>query len=264
MSTTTFQTLLYDIPEPGIARIRLNRPDRANAQDTRLLYELNDAFDRAAHDDDIRVIILAAEGKHFCAGANLAGRKPGEGPPRHPKTGRTLYGEAALLLGTRKPIIAAVHGSAIGAGLGLAVVADFRVTCDEARFSANFNRLGYHPGFGLTTMLPRLLGEQQAALLFYTGRRVSGSEAVRIGLADELVAADQVLPAAVKLAAEMAECAPLSVMATRRILRRGKVEDFIAATKLEDAEQAIMRHTEDYAEGVKASTERRTPVFKGR
>ena len=101
---------------------------------------------------------------------------------------RHLYKEATRLFRARKPVVAAVHGAAVGGGLGLALVADFRVTCAEARFSANFNRLGFHPGFGLTTTLPRLVGPQQAALLFYTGRRIAGDEAVRIGLADLLVA----------------------------------------------------------------------------
>ena len=101
--------------------------------------------------------------------------------------GKHLYKEAIRLFRTKKPIIGAIHGAAVGGGLGLALVPDFRVTCAEARFSANFNRLGFHPGFGLTVTLPRLVGAQQAALLFYTGRRISGDEAVRLGLADVLV-----------------------------------------------------------------------------
>ena len=104
-----------------------------------------------------------------------------------------------------------MHGAAVGGGLGLALVADFRVTCQEARFSANFNRLGFHPGFGLTATLPRLVGAQQAALLFYTGRRIPGDEAVRIGLADVLVPQAEVRSAAQALALEIAQSAPLAV-----------------------------------------------------
>ncbi len=148
--------------------------------------------------------MLAARGRHFCAGADLVNRAPGAGVPRDERTGRTLYTEAARLLRTRKPIVAAVHGAAIGAGLGLAVVADFRVTCAEARFSANFTRLGFHPGFGLTALLPRLIGTQRAAMLFYTGRRVPGDEAVALGLADQLVDQAEVRNAAHALAAEIA------------------------------------------------------------
>src|SRR5207247_5428881 len=142
-------------------------------------------------------------------------------------------------------VIAAVQGAAVGGGLGLALVADFRVTCEEARFSANFNRLGFHPGFGLTATLPRLVGAQQAALLFYTGRRIPGDEAVRIGLADLLVAQDEVRSAAQALALEIAQSAPLAVLATRQTVRRGLVDQIEAATARELAEQDWLRRTED-------------------
>ncbi len=96
-------------------------------------------------------------------------------------------------MATRKPIVAAVHGSAIGAGLGLALVADFRVTCKESRLACNFAALGYHPGFGMTYTLPRLVGHQTARWLAFTGRRVPGDEAVKIGLADRLAQVHQLL-----------------------------------------------------------------------
>src|SRR5215475_1160307 len=142
-----------------------------------------------------------------------------------------LYMQAVRLFRARKPIVAAIHGPAIGGGLGLALVPDFRVTCTEARFSANFNRLGFHPGFGLTYTLPRLVGEQQAALLFYTGRRIPGDEAVRIGLADLLVPQAEVRSAAQALALEISQSSPLAVIATRETMRRGFVEAAEAATE---------------------------------
>jgi enoyl-CoA hydratase/carnithine racemase len=148
--------------------------------------------------------------------------------------------------------------------LGLALVADFRVTCSEARFSANFNRLGFHPGFGLTTTLPRLVGPQQAALLFYTGRRITGEEAVRIGLADLLVAQSEVRTAAQALALEIAQSAPLAVMSTRATLRRGLADAIEASTERELVEQEWQRRTADFREGVKAMAERRPPDFTGR
>ena len=114
-----------------------------------------------------------------------------------------------------------MHGAAVGAGVGLAVMADFRVTCPEARFSVNFTRLGFHPGFGLTASLPRLIGAQQAALLMYTGRRITGEQALAIGLADYCVPLDQVRAKATELATEIAQSAPLAIVATRETLRRG-------------------------------------------
>lgn len=168
------------------------------------------------------------------------------------------------LFHSRKPIVAAVHGAAVGGGLGLALVADFRVTCQEARFSANFTRLGFHPGFGLSTTLPRLIGEQKAALLFYTGRRIGGAEAVAMGLADELVPQGDVLDRAIALAQEMAESAPLAVQSIRATLRRDLAERVTAVNQREMAEQIRQFQSDDFREGIAATAQRRAPVFTGR
>jgi enoyl-CoA hydratase/carnithine racemase len=155
----------------------------------------------------------------------------------------------------------AVHGAAVGGGLGLALAADFRVTCPEARFCANFTRLGFHPGFGLTTTLPEVIGKTNAALMLYTSRRVAGEEAYRMGLADVLVAQDQVRAAAQELAAEIAENAPLGLIATRATMRAGLADRVRVATEHELAEQTRLRLTDDFREGVKAMAERRVPSF---
>jgi len=160
--------------------------------------------------------------------------------------------------------VGAIHGPAVGGGLGLALVPDFRVACPEARFCANFTRLGFHPGFGLSVTLPELVGRREAALMFYTSRRVKGEEALRIGLADVLVPLDEVRSAALALAREIAECSPLGVAATRATMRRGLAERVREATEHELAEQTRLRRTEDFREGVKAMAERRTPRFTGR
>ena len=157
----------------------------------------------------------------------------------------------------------AIHGAAIGGGLGLALVADFRVTCPEARFSANFTKLGFHPGFGLTATLPQLIGYNKACLLLYTSRRLKGDEAHALGLADVLVASDQVRPAALTLAREVAENSPLGVMATRATMRLGMVERIRAATERELLEQTRLRGTNDFKEGVRAYAERRPANFTG-
>ena len=157
-----------------------------------------------------------------------------------------------------------MHGAAIGGGLGLAVAADFRITCPEARFSANFTKLGFHPGFGLTTTLPELIGRNNAELMFYTSRRVSGEDAYRWGLANALVPQDQVRSAAMKLAQEIAECSPLGLVATRATMRAGLADRVLAATHQELVEQTRLRSTEDFKEGIKATAERRVANFKGR
>ncbi|MGH7039059.1 MAG: enoyl-CoA hydratase/isomerase family protein [Stellaceae bacterium] len=248
-----------------VATVEMRRPPH-NFFDSALIAEIGTAFEALDADPDCRAIVLAAEGRSFCAGADFSKRMDTgtvQESARSP-VGKHLYKEAIRLFRTQKPIVAAVHGAAVGGGLGLALVADFRVTCNEARFSANFNRLGFHPGFGLTALLPRLVGAQQAALLFYTGRRIPGAEAVRIGLADLLVPQAEVREAAGKLALEIAQSAPLAVVATRETLRRGLIDQIEAATERELVEQDRLRRTEDFAEGVKAMADRRLPDFRGR
>jgi enoyl-CoA hydratase/carnithine racemase len=246
--------------------IEIRRPPN-NFFDIALIREIAGALETLDQDCDCRAVVLASQGKAFCAGANLgdgstldrAGQRPGEAsqPVAH------LYTEAVRLFQNRKPIIAAVHGAAVGGGLGLALVADFRVTCPQARFCANFTRLGFHPGFGLTTTLPEVIGKTNAALMFYTSRRVDGEEAYRMGLADILVPLDEVRATAKKLAAEIAENSPLGVTATRATLRADLAERVRKATVHELAEQTRLRQTQDFREGIKAMAERRLPNFAG-
>ncbi len=245
-----------------VATIEVRRGPN-NFVDTDMVAEIADALEIYDRTTDVRAIVLCAEGKHFCAGADFGSRGP-DGVARATKRGRHLYKEAQRLWRTGKPIVAAVHGAAVGAGVGLAVMADFRVTCPEARFAVNFTRLGYHPGFGLTATLPRLIGMQQATLLMYTGRRITGEEALRIGLADYCVPLDQVRAKATELATEIAQSAPLSVVSTRETMRRGLADAVASATEREYEEQDWMRNTADFKEGTKAMGERRLPNFQAR
>ncbi|MGC1765794.1 MAG: enoyl-CoA hydratase/isomerase family protein [Pseudolabrys sp.] len=250
-----------------VALVEIRRPPN-NFFDIPLIKDIASAFESFDEDSNIRAIVLAAQGKAFCAGANFGdgstldarGRRSNEpGPGVAP-----LYIEGNRLFRTKKPIIAAVHGAAVGGGLGLAMVADFRVTCPEARFCANFTRLGFHPGFGLTVTLPAVIGETKASLMFYTSRRVPGDEAYAMGLADVLVRQDQVRDAAIKLAAEIGENSPLGLIATRMTMRGGIADQVREATDHELEEQTRLRKTDDFKEGVKSMSERRVPDFKGR
>jgi enoyl-CoA hydratase/carnithine racemase len=247
-----------------VGQIEIQRPPH-NFFDMALIQQIATAMEEFDKDDGVRAVVLCAQGKSFCAGANFNDPKReeqsttvGGSPTNH------LYQEAVRLLRTKKPIIAAVHGAAIGGGLGVACAADFRVTCPEARFSANFTRLGFHPGFGLTVLLTELVGKNQAELLFYTGRRIGGEEATRIGLANVCVPQDQVRDAATKLAAEIAEAAPLAIISTRKTMRGTLADRVKAATDHELKEQTWLRGTEDFKEGVRATNERRVANWKGR
>jgi enoyl-CoA hydratase/carnithine racemase len=250
-----------------VATVEIRRPPH-NFFDYALIQQIADAFESLDQDPACRAIVLAAQGKSFCAGANFgdgSGLTEDGQVKNAPGANRIghLYVEAVRLFRTRKPIVGGIHGPAVGGGLGLALVPDFRVTCAEARFSANFTRLGFHPGFGLTVTLPELIGRNKAALMFYTGRRIKGDEALAMGLADLLVPQAEVRAAAQALAREIATSAPLAVVATRATLRQGLADRVRAATDHELEVQTKLRQTRDFKEGVKASAERRTPAFVG-
>jgi enoyl-CoA hydratase/carnithine racemase len=236
-----------------VVGVQLRRPPH-NFFSLEMIQGVAAALESLDADDGCRAVVLHADGKNFCAGADFSG------PPATYTTGE-LYGAAVRLFRTRKPIVAAVQGAAIGGGLGLALAGDFRVAAPEARFSANFARLGFHQGFGLSITLPALVGQQRAAELLYTGRRVGGEEAVVIGLADRLASLDSLMHEAVALASEIAGSAPLAVESIRATLRGDLADRVAAATDHEAAEQARLRTTRDFAEGARAMAERRPPRF---
>src|ERR1041384_2212421 len=250
-----------------VATIEIQRPPN-NFFDVVLINSIADALDDLDKNAQCRAVVLAAQGKSFCAGANFgdgstldkSGQRPGEemNPISH------LYMQAVRLFRSKKPIVGAIHGAAVGGGLGLALVADFRVACPETRFAANFTRLGFHPGFGLTETLPAVIGKQNAAMMFYTSRRIGGEEAHGLGLADLLVPQGEVRAAAQKLAAEIAENAPLAIVATRLTMRAGLADRVKAATEHELEEQKRPRATEVLKEAVRARAGRRVPNFAGR
>jgi enoyl-CoA hydratase/carnithine racemase len=244
-----------------VASVEIRRPPN-NFFDFDLIREIADIYASLDEDANCRAIVLCSEGKHFCAGANFQSRESW-GNEQLDNQASQLYLEAVRVFSAGKPVVAAVHGAAIGGGLGLALSADFRVTCEEARFAANFARLGFHQGFGLSVTLPRLIGQAKASLLLFTGRRVKGDEAVAMGLADELVPRTQVRERAHGLAREIAGSAPLAVQSIRATLRAGLAAEIARITDHELAQQSKLRTSEDFREGIAAMAERRPPDFKG-
>jgi enoyl-CoA hydratase/carnithine racemase len=226
-----------------------------------LLTDLAQAFEEIDTESELRCSVLRTEGRHFCAGADLA--NAGEPSVTEMMDADRLYEQAVRLFAVRTPVVAAVQGAAIGAGLGLALIADFRIAAMDARFSANFVKLGFHPGFGLTFTLPRLIGASKAGLMFLTGRRVKADAALAWGLVDELVPLDELLPATLRLATEIAENAPLALMATRATLRADLAAAVRAQTEIEYRAQSLLWPTSDFREGVRASLERRPADFSG-
>jgi 2-(1,2-epoxy-1,2-dihydrophenyl)acetyl-CoA isomerase len=245
-----------------VAVVELQRPPD-NPVDTELIRSLADAFEHLEGDIGCRAIVLCSAGKHFSAGARLG---PGNDAAAVAAEldQNPLYEQAVRLFRGSVPIVAAVQGAAIGAGFGLALVADVRVTAPESRFAVNFSRLGFHPGFGISVLLPRCIGEAAALDLLYTGRRFGGEEAVTMGLCGRLAPTAEVRQVARAWAAEIAGSAPLSLRAIRQTMR-GDVASLVeAATLREHAVQRRLRSTDDYAEGVQAYAERRPPEFTAR
>src|SRR4051794_36105633 len=245
-----------DIGDDFVAMVEVHRPPE-NYFDAQMIGDFADAYEALDADPRCRAIVLCSEGRHFCAGAKLGG---GGGPAAL----WTLYKHAVRMFAARTPVVAAVQGAAIGGGLGVALSADFRVASPETRFAANFARLGFHHGFGITVTLPEVVGRQAALDLLYTGRRVKGDEAHAIGLADRLVEADRLRDEATALARELAASAPLAVRSIRETMRGHLADAVRAATRREREEQERLSATEDFQEGVRAVAERREPSFSGR
>jgi 2-(1,2-epoxy-1,2-dihydrophenyl)acetyl-CoA isomerase len=278
-----------------VATVEIGRPPD-NFFDAGLIASLADAYAWLDGQPEFRAAVLCSDGKHFCAGADFTGRsgRPGLGGAEdragvggaedraglggaedraglggaEDRAGlggaEELYAAAARLFEAQTPVVAAVQGAAVGGGLGLACSADFRVASSRARFCANFARLGLHHGFALTVTLPAIVGEQRALDLLCTGRRVGGEEAASIGLADRLADPEGLRAAAQELAAEIAAGAPLAVRAIRATMRGTLADRARAAMDRELAEQDRLRQTADFAEGIRASAQRRPPRFEAR
>ena len=246
-----------------VALVEVQRPPN-NFFDVELIKNLCDAFEAIDEVTELRASVLAAEGKHFCAGANYASPEGRSLITERSASDRNpLYDQVVNLFRIKKPVVAAVQGAAVGGGFGLAMFADFRVGCPESRFTANFVKLGFTPGFGLTTTLHRVIGMQAATDLFYTGRRVAGQEALELGILDRLVEQEEVRDAAVSYAREIAENAPLALISVRMQMRGDLADAVHRATDVEGYEQFVLQQTNDHKEGVKAVSERRPGNFIG-
>lgn len=235
-----------------VALIEMRRPPH-NFFDEAMLAGI--AAEIAVLDDDptCRAVVLASEGRSFCAGADFTGG---------PVDAAAVYRAALPIFRRGKPLIAAIHGPAVGGGLGLAVAADLRIASPAARFHANFVRIGLHPGFGLTETLPQLIGWHRAYRMLIEGKRVGAEEALGIGLVDRMASEATLREEALALAAEIAEGAPLAVASIHAALTDGLADLAEAAMARELAVQEMLFATADFREGVTAAAARRPAVFQ--
>lgn len=263
--------VLYEVAD-GVATLTLNRPDNRNSMTPDLLAAFRAAVARAAADRTLRVLVITGRGPSFCAGADFRSASPvpgdapaGEAPPLpdHERLYAT-YEPFLEVFDLPMPVIAAMNGHAVGGGFGLALVCDLRVANREARYGANFARLGFHSGMAISHLLPRIVGVPTAADLLFSGRLVTGAEAAAIGLVHEAVAPDEVLPAALARARAIAACAPEAVRLMKRSLYAGAGWDPRGAARIESFLQAATMRSEDAREGIRALLEKREPKFTGR
>jgi 2-(1,2-epoxy-1,2-dihydrophenyl)acetyl-CoA isomerase len=257
-AATPMPELTVELSDDYVATLEFSRPP-SNYFSPGLIRQIADACDELAADTRCRAIVLCSVGRVFCAGADFSD-KHAIGEP----DGSHLYDFAARLFEQPLPIVAAIQGAAIGGGLGLAMAADFRVAAPEARFAANFALIGIHQGFALTVTLPAAIGQQAALDLLYTGRRLDGTQAHALGLADRLAEPGHARAEAHALAADIAASAPLAVRSIRATMRAELAAHARTAMAHEREEQERLMRTADWREGVAAVSARRPASFSGR
>ncbi|MGH9496747.1 MAG: enoyl-CoA hydratase/isomerase family protein [Candidatus Sulfotelmatobacter sp.] len=259
MNYTTLQ-LVFDA---GVATLALNRPDKRNAISYELIADLLKALDEVRN-SSARVLIVTGAGKAFCSGMDLENLKDliGRTPEQNLKDSRTMVSLFRSLYEFPKPTIAAVNGAAIAGGTGLALLCDFTLAVPEAKFGYTEVRIGFVPAI-VSTFLLRQVGEKVARDLLLTGRIFDAEEAMRIGLLTEIVAQEQLMTRARELAAQLMECSPLSLAYTKRLLTdhaRAELDEQIEAAIRENAG---IRSTHDFREGISSFLEKRKPNWSG-
>lgn len=258
-----------DRRDDGIALVTLNDPGRRNAMTVEMGRALQATFEDLATDADLRVAVLTGAPPAFSAGGDLAmledfARRTRDEGFDASEDMRAFYQRFLAVRDLPVPVVAAVNGHAVGAGLCIALACDLLLVADEATVGLNFARLALHPGMGGSWLLPRRVGWQRGAEWLYTGRLVSGSEAATAGLALRSLPADEVVPAALDLAGEIATSSPLVVRQLKRSLEQAATATLAEQLDHEAAAQAVNYGTEDLVEGLAAGRERRAPRFTGR
>jgi 2-(1,2-epoxy-1,2-dihydrophenyl)acetyl-CoA isomerase len=255
--------ILLDIEE-GVGTVTLNRPDRLNTLTIPTVGHLVDALAEMAATDDVRVVVLAGNGRRFCAGADQAEMVERDPQAWEPIVRRYLDPVRAIVA-MDKPVIAALHGDAVGGGLGLALACDFRIAAESIRMGAPFTPIGL-AGCDMSAgwFLPRLVGLGTATDLMFTGRLVEADEALEIGLVHRVVPPEKFEGEVAALARQLAAGPPIAHRWTKRAIHRSLGVDMDAEFEFEIFAQVQCIQSEDHREGVRAFKEKRVPVFQGR
>jgi 2-(1,2-epoxy-1,2-dihydrophenyl)acetyl-CoA isomerase len=266
MMQTTAATELLTESKDGVVTLTLNRPDVLNSLTMNMMRGLTKALRDAEKDKAVRVVILTAAGRAFCAGADL-----GDLRKRQEAQAFSLGDELRdhfnpLILQIRKmekPVVGAVNGLAAGAGASLILSCDIKVCADSAKFINAFSKVGLVPDSGMTYFLPRFMGYSRALEHAWLAKPITAEEALDCGWVNKLVPAEQVLAAAQAFAAELKAMPPMALALTKRAINRAFENGFETQMEYEAQLQEILGKTKDHAEGVKAFLEKRSPVFTG-
>jgi 2-(1,2-epoxy-1,2-dihydrophenyl)acetyl-CoA isomerase len=274
--TELLKTLLYAV-EDSVGIITLNRPEKLNAASWELVEELSGLLYRLRFDDSIRAIVLAGAGRAFCAGGDVEFIS-GEGEHAMPGTsdasrpiprwqrktpGGYFFEVARQLVAVDKPVIAAVQGHAVGAGLAYALACDRRFGDATTRMSAIFANIGVAPDCGLSYFLPRVVGLPKALMMVETARMFKGAECLEMGLIDELVPEGKCLEAALEYAKLVANKASTAVDMARRLIHMSLQHNLEQMLDFEGHYGVAVASTSDAKEGTTAFLEKRKPVFRG-
>ncbi|HEX4109505.1 MAG TPA: enoyl-CoA hydratase/isomerase family protein [Solirubrobacteraceae bacterium] len=260
------QPLVLSERDAGTLILRLNRPDRLNAVSWALDEALAQALRAAGPDESVRAVVITGEGRAFSAGGDIrdqAARKDWTVVERHERSAAMLD-HVQVIWDFPKPLIAAMNGVAAGAGAGLALLCDIRIGTPDTRVGFPFGRVGLGPDWGVSYTLPRVIGPGHAARLLFTAGYVEAEEALRLGLIDQIVPAEELLDAVKALCAEIAERAPLGVRLAKEGLRRSALLDLPAVLRTEFLGQQMAMSTEDHQQAAAAFAEKRPISFHGR
>lgn len=261
---STHSSLLSQV-EAGVAWITLNRPAQRNALDIPTLKNLHTLLDHYEVDPAVRVIVLTGTGRSFCAGADLAEWAEAEARGELETYGWTQTAHALMnrLYSLNKPTLAAINGTAVGAGMDLTLCCDVRLAAQSARFKAGYTSMAYSPDAGASWHLPRLIGSEQAKRLLFLDELWSADRALAAGLVSEVCADEQLLSTAGELAARLASGPTFAFAQTKQLMREGAERSLAEQLNAELAAGLLCGRSEDGAEALRAVMEKRAPVFTG-
>ena len=259
--------LLYEVGSDKVATITLNRPDRLNAFNSTMIDLWVEALEDARHNDSVNVVVVTGAGRAFCSGGDVGGMndRRTDIPGLDHKQWLEVIHRVPLTLETLdKPVIAALNGVAVGAGLDMALMCDLRYAAAGTRFSEGYVKVGLIPGDGGTYFLPRLIGTARALELLWTGDFISAEDAERIGLVNRVVPPELLVETAHALAARLASGPSTALRIIKRAVYQGQRMDLRTHLDMISSHMAVIRQTEDHREGARAFVEKRAPEFKGR